>query len=147
LDVLKSSHIRAKPDAKFANVLTLWNIGLINDTAAFQAPSCFDYIENVVRSTGIVQLVTVSKLLLELDSHIWKWSYGVSGRSGSTVQKTRLADQSRIKTGLNKVTDPSARVPVDKNSKSREIRDNRSLPYETIGNVDVCRYGELRQTL
>lgn len=75
-----------------------------------------------------------------------KWSSGVNGRSGSTVQKTRLADQSRIKAGLKEVTAPSARVPVDRNSKLRLLRDRRSSPCEIIGNVDVCRYGELQHT-
>jgi hypothetical protein len=60
-------------------------------------------------------------------------------RSGSTVQNTRLADQSRIKAGLNVVTDPSARVPVDRNSKARVLRDKRSSPCETICNADVFR--------
>ena len=63
-----------------------------------------------------------------------------------TLQNTGLADQSRIKAGLNVVTDPSVRVPVDRNSKSRELLDNRALPCETIGNADVCKYGESQQT-
>ncbi len=53
MDVLKSSYMKAKPGARFA-IVTWWNIGLMNDTVAFQAPSCFECIEKVVRSTGIV---------------------------------------------------------------------------------------------
>ncbi len=42
-----SSHMRAKPGARIT-IVVLWNIELINDTAAFQAPSCRECIENIV---------------------------------------------------------------------------------------------------
>ncbi len=61
--------MRAKPGDRFATV-TLWEIGLVNDTAAFQAPSSLECIEKVVRSTGIVQFATVPEERSELDSHI-----------------------------------------------------------------------------
>jgi hypothetical protein len=83
LDVWKSSHMRAKPKARFT-IVVLWNIGLMNDTAAFQASSRREYIENVVRSTGTVRLAMVPEERFEVDNHMWKWSWGVNGRSGST---------------------------------------------------------------